>query len=866
MLPDVGGPTSGRPTGPSAAPGGDVLLDPQRIAAVRRLLAAGVRSVALDEIVQLVSRLLDAPSAQLSLLAEDEVLAAVVPGALPEPNRSPAQDSLCSVTVRRGEALVVPDTAAEPAVAALPPVVNGDVGSYLGVPVVVSGATVGALCAYGPEPREWTEEQVALLRWLARSAAAELALRSLSADLANNAARLDVALGGADIGSFDLDAESGLMLWDRRLIELFGYDPETFVPHLDSFSDRVHPQDRERMGAAVQAGLAGEGDINEEYRIVLPDGRERWVTARGRLVTGDRGERRLVGAAFDSSAIRTERDRFARLLETMTDAFFSLDRSFAFRYVNAQAEALLGQTRGELVGRNVWEAFPAAVGTDFQAKYEHAMASGEMVSLQEYYPAPLDRWFEVRAWPDAEGLSVFFHDITARRRVEADREQARARVSLLADLTTALTSTLEVDEAMQRLADLLVPQQATWVSVTLLDGGGPLRQSAGRHHDPERRADMQRFAQLQMIVATERSLSRTVARTGRPVLRTVDAPSDLSAGWEGEELTGLLERLGMAGVMVVPLQARARILGVLLLAADGDHAPFTEDDLLFAVEVGRRAGLAIDNAQLYDRQRSAAELLQRHLLPALPEPDHLEVRAAYHPAAEEAQVGGDFYWGTVQPGGATVVAIGDVSGHDLAAIAWQAQLAPLLRGFAFEGDDSPAEVLARVDRAMRVLQIDTMATAVLARIEQDPADRSALPGGRRRLRWSNAGHPPPMLLRTDGTVDVLEVDPDLLLGLEPGIERHDHAVAMFPGDTLFLYTDGLVERRDSSLEAGLRRLRSTLEELAGVPLEELCERVVARMVPKRQDDDVALLALRTHREDRPRPAEAGPVVLPPGVD
>ena len=309
----------------------------------------------------------------------------------------------------------------------------------------------------------------------------------------------------------------------------------------------------------------------------------------------------------------------------------------------------------------------------------------------------------------------------------------------------------------------------------------------------------------------------------------------------------------------MPLRARDGAVGVLTLARASGRPPFDERDVHDALDVGRRAGLALRHAEMYRRQRHYAESLQRTLLTRLPEPDHLHVVARYVPAAKEAQVGGDWYDAFLQPDGATVLVVGDVTGHDIAAAAMMGQLRNLVRGTAYDRSEPPAAVLSRVDRALRGLQVDTLATVVLARIEQTDADRQQ---GLRRLRWSNAGHPPPAVLRADGTVELLDRPSDLLLGLEPDFPRTDHEIVLRPDDTVVLYTDGLVERRDSPLDHGLARLRQALSAVGTGPLDRLCDELLQRLVPGDADDDIALLAVRTYSEDQPRPPEAGPALVP----
>jgi serine phosphatase RsbU (regulator of sigma subunit) len=288
--------------------------------------------------------------------------------------------------------------------------------------------------------------------------------------------------------------------------------------------------------------------------------------------------------------------------------------------------------------------------------------------------------------------------------------------------------------------------------------------------------------------------------------------------------------------------------------------PFSPEDISDMVDAASRAGLALDNARLYVEQRELAEALQRSMMTEPPQPGHLRVAVRYAPAAETAQVGGDWYDAFLQPDGAISIVIGDVVGHDTAAAAAMGQVRGLLRGIAVTTLDGPADVLRRVDEAMQTLQIDTTATAIVARLEQTPDERQA---GLTRLRWSNAGHPPPLVAvpRTSVDAAVVSVDAlwparaELLLGLEPSVGRTDSVVTLARGSTVLLYTDGLVERRGQLLDVGVEKLRGALADLiaSGLELEDLCDELLRVMQPERPEDDVAIVAVRLHPEDRPRP-------------
>ena len=262
------------------------------------------------------------------------------------------------------------------------------------------------------------------------------------------------------------------------------------------------------------------------------------------------------------------------------------------------------------------------------------------------------------------------------------------------------------------------------------------------------------------------------------------------------------------------------------------------------------------------QQRALSDRLQQALLTPPPEPAHLQVAVRYRPAAHGAQVGGDWYDAFLQPDGATMLVIGDVVGHDSDAAAAMGQLRGLLRALAYDNDEPLSATLSRTEHAARGLAVSTMATVVLARVERHPDVPVA---STRVLRWSNAGHLPPVLLAPDGSTTLFETRPERMLGIDPDAPRTDHTAELGDGHTLLLVTDGLVERRDADLDEGLAALQEALRDLGGTSLEELCDTLLERMLPVDGADDVAIVAVRAHPEDRPRPPEAGPNRLPPGV-
>jgi len=840
-----------------------------RLAAASRLIPASGQSAALGRLTDLAARLLSIPSStvsvQVSLLTDVQTVpagtglpAGVVGG------QSRLADSPCTVTAATAGPLVISSATDDERVAQLAPVRSGAVASYLGVPLVEAGGeTIGALCAFGPAVRAWSAYDVALLEELAGAVMAQLELQALSAEYQTSRLRWDVAIDAAGIGSFDWDLETGRLDWDERMMALFGYAPGEFHPHIDHGFERVHPDDRARIEDAIAAAVAALGDYRAEFRVSLPDGTTRWLAARGRATAGPDGTAaQLVGTAYDITELRTARDEAARLLETMATGFAAVDRDWRVTYVNSEGVRVVGMSAAELVGRVIWEAFPGLESLEFGRQYKHAMATGETVELESYYPH-LQGWFEVRAVPSPEGLSLYFLEVTGRHADQNRADAATGRLELLASVSAELAAAgLDVEAAVARLAQLVVPVLADWCVVSVVDGN-QIRDVGYWHADPAMGPVLEAYVGDRLTGRVHLGSVEEARETRAPVIMTSGVTAAVLPMLGAEVAKAALVQLAPESLVVVPLIARGHMTGVMSLARGAERSPMSDDERTTAVDVAARAGLALDNALLYAEQRSLAEGLQRSLLTTPPEPDHCQISVRYVPAAETASVGGDWFDSFLQADGATVLVIGDVMGHDTAAAAAMGQVRGLLRGIAWHTGASPAVVLSGLDAAMQGLQVDTTATAVMARLAQSPDERER---GVTRLRWSNAGHPPPMAINPDGSVLALAgVDTDLLLGIDPLTPRTESAVVLDRGSTVLLYTDGLVERRGQDLDTGLALLRDTLAELADLPLEELCDALLARMLPADADDDVALVAVRLHRQDEPRPAEAGPVRVPPDV-
>ncbi|PPK92665.1 PAS domain-containing protein [Kineococcus xinjiangensis] len=325
---------------------------------------------------------------------------------------------------------------------------------------------------------------------------------------------------------------------------------------------------------------------------------------------------------------------------------------------------------------------------------------------------------------------------------------------------------------------------------------------------------------------------------------------------EAEELYTAADTQASASA---PLRGHGRLLGSLAMAFSQPRT-WTQQDRDLVNAFAALITQALERLAARDGERAASataarfsETLQRSMLTAPPQADYLQVVVRYAPAAAESQVGGDWYDAYRTPGGSTSLVIGDVAGHDQNAAATMGQLRNLLRGIDHATGEPPAGVLSALDRAAHDLGVNALATVILARVEQ-PAQHLA--AGTRVLRWSNAGHPPPLLLQPGAAPRFLDAKIDLMVGIDPHTARTDHEVVLVPGATVLFYTDGLIERRDASLDEGLQWLAGAARELNHGTPEELVDGLL-ELVGLQVEDDVALLALYAHPEDALRPAEAG---------
>lgn len=441
--------------------------------------------------------------------------------------------------------------------------------------------------------------------------------------------------------------------------------------------------------------------------------------------------------------------------------------------------------------------------------------------------------------PDTGALAAIAltgHDLTERGRAEQ-------RLRTLADAGATLAHSLDYAETLENLSELLVREFATFCVIDLFerqdDGGLRIERAAAKHADRSRRTDMER---LRAFVPAQTNLEH-------PVIRILNDGSSslvelMPADWVARldlvpDHAALYVSLVARSMLTVPLVANGKILGALVCGLGLEtRSPmvrppaYDAEDLFFAEELGRRAGVALENARAYERERRIAIVLQAASLPrSLPQTACLRLDAEYRPGNSEATVGGDWYDAFELDDGRFALTVGDVLGNGLRAAVTMTKLRQAIQTAAVLQAD-PNVMLDAADRMLRLHDPDMFATAVTA--IYDPASGET--------NFACAGHPGPLLLTLAGVIE----EPRGTIGLPLGFrtsrdDRRTTLVPTPPGSRLVFFTDGLIEAtRD--LDEGYRRVREALSGAAMLesdrPARELLESVLQGREAR---DDVAVL-------------------------
>ena len=541
------------------------------------------------------------------------------------------------------------------------------------------------------------------------------------------------------------------------------------------------------------------------------------------------------------TADRLSDERLLRVLESMPNAFFSVDGDFRILYVNTEGQRLLQSAREDIVGRPFFEAFPDAAGTAFEVQYRQAMETQEPVVFEEYYGA-WDTWYEVQAWPDQATLNISFSNISERRNVEIQRavalseaEQANARLSFLTRLSTQLAGIRSAAEVFDRVTHALVPAVADWCTV-VVPVGEQLDRVAALHRDPSLDGLAKRLVGAYSHRFDGPSPGVVAYRNGEPLRLNrlaqqivADLDDSISSAAYGRTLLILGDGPGL----ILPIKSRGEVLAVLtMVRTEGEG--FDDDDVALMEEVAGRVAHALEQARQVQTQRETASALQAATLPkTLPTFPGLALGAGYRAATEGSQVGGDWYDAFALPTGSIALVVGDAAGHGLEAAAVMAQMRNALRAQMF-ASQSPAEALTSLSSLLAAHEPDAFATIICVVI--DPVTGQAI--------WASAGHLAPIVVSGDGTSGYLRGQPAPPIGWVDTRSQNpirEHHLVLKAADRLILFTDGLIEQRRVNLDIGLTHLMILAEQTRGCDSAGACEAILSDILSASHEDDVCLL-------------------------
>lgn len=563
------------------------------------------------------------------------------------------------------------------------------------------------------------------------------------------------------------------------------------------------------------------------------------------MLLARRREQLDVRLALKNAEAQARRLSFEAIFSSNLDAIAIVDDHRRFLEVNAAACELYGLDRDELVGRHT---------DDFSLMNAAERDSAWLTFLQHGQfraDLPLRRADGTVLTVDYACKSHFLpgrhlvqvRDISSRRR----REQ---HDRLLSEVSGLLVASLDWERTLQQVAEAATPLLADWCAVDLLDPSGALRPVAVAHQDPATLELAARQRTLQPARSAQGGAVAQVIATGRSALHEQITDQAIIAEARDEQHLKLLRSAQMRSAMIVPMIARGRTLGAITLVSSTSGRAFDREDLALAEDLAGRCALALDNARLYREREAQARTLQQSLLPpALPDVPGLLLASAYMPAGEGNEVGGDFYDAFAVGDGRWVLALGDVCGKGAEAAAVTALVRYTIRALAAR-HQHPSQLLAEVNDAM-LRQRDDGRFVTLAVGYLTPCQDGA--GG--QLELALGGHHEPVLTGRDGAQRRVGRRGSLL-GVLDQVTFHDELVELGPGDSLLLFSDGVVERRidgraredDQALEITLQRLAASCDPQ--IVVDQVVDEVLSSQGGA-AFDDVTLLALRApHPADR----------------
>lgn len=544
------------------------------------------------------------------------------------------------------------------------------------------------------------------------------------------------------------------------------------------------------------------------------------------------------------------------LLDRVDAAVIATTLDGVILYANRYCDILYGRSATQLVGHQSGDYAADPVSTELTREIGHAIAEGRSWEGDFRVKRPDGSIVAVRAinspllGPDGalSGVVSLAFDVTEQR----DREELLTRqfgfAQFLADVGTLLTSSLDYTESFQRLAELSVPVLGDLCLIDVADGL-VIRRMAAVHADPAKQSIVHELEAKYPPDPFGNHPAVRVMRGGAPEVRSEMPDSFLRATTRDDEHLRIVKALEFTSYMCVPLTARGNILGALTLVSSGSGRRFEPHDLVRAEDLASRAALALDNARLFSERTHVAKALQANLLPpSLPEIPGIRMAARYRPVGSGNEVGGDFYDLFEIAPSRWAFTIGDVSGKGPEAAAVAGLARHTLRASALR-ERTPSRLLHLLDQALRRDEStgERFCTVCIALLDTKPSRRLRR-ARRAQMVVSCAGHPLPIVLHADGTVETSECR-GTLLGIADTVHLVDQTVTLEWGDTVLFYTDGVTEVRDGQRRMfGDDGLIEVLRSCAGQTPDAIADRILEASIRHARGephDDIAMLVVQT---------------------
>jgi len=565
---------------------------------------------------------------------------------------------------------------------------------------------------------------------------------------------------------------------------------------------------------------------------------------------------RRAALAIDNARLFSDLQRIDRRLEAilvnLAEAITVEDVDGRTVFANQAAARLLGlATARELTSAKPGVIMPRFLVLDEQGRELGLEDMPGRRLLAGEHPEPLlvrnivratgeERWLVVRSSPviDPETDRIIyavnvFENITGVKR-------GQLAESFIAEASRLLAASMDYTATLQQVARLAVPQIADWCAIDLLGDREQIERVAFHHADPVTLAAARKLDGDEERPLDDSTAVADVIRSGEPVIFTQMQLGPAAAAAPAQEHVEPPGAIGARSMVIVPMAgASEAAIGAITLASSESIRQLSNADLDLAVRLGRRAGSAVERARIYTERARIAHLLQRALLPeSLPEIPGADVRALYAAAGELNEVGGDFYDVFDYDPGRWMLVVGDVCGKGPRAAGVTALARHTLRAAAISSQ-SPREMLQTLHRALRHQPPGAdLCTVCLVMMAHAPEHA--------KLTIALAGHLPPLLIDRSGAPRQVG-RPGTILGVIDPIAIHEVQAELHPGDTLLLYTDGVVEAGRPNRQLGEDGLLELCRSASALTLAGLLERVEQAALEHADGslhDDIALLGLR----------------------